>query len=339
MRPEVVADLLSTVEHSWVQLRVSALKGNITDAGASDTMQRSCVKVASAVTHGASGDYDKVSEYMQDVCKEGYSSPADRQFCWEFAKSIRAFMSGDAVFNREELDLPVFCADLYKGAISEAADNQVKAEKAQAEAEAAKREAEAAAKAKRDAEAKAEQEAKAKARREAEAKAKAQREAEAKANREKEAKKAAEAKAKQEEEAKSRQQAKAKQEAEAKAKQAAELEDEAAKAKKEAEAKEEALREAEVEAQAAEAKAVAQTDAKVEAEAKEAHAVIAKEAVAARAEVEAAEEHAKIKSMVASVSPAAPSVTSTTASVLRAPVKGSNVTNSTTAKAKLVVRA
>merc|ERR1719265_801919 len=244
MRPEVVADLLSTVEHSWVQLRVSALKGNITDAGASDTMQRSCVKVASAVTHGASGDYDKVSEYMQDVCKEGYSSPADRQFCWEFAKSIRAFMSGDAVFNREELDLPVFCADLYKGAISEAADNQVKAEKAQAEAEAAKREAEAAAKAKRDAEAKAEQEAKAKARREAEAKAKAQREAEAKAKREKEAKKAAEAKAKQEEEAKS--------------KQAAELEDEAAKAKKEAEAKEEALREAEVEAQATEAKAVAQ---------------------------------------------------------------------------------
>merc|ERR1719265_3135080 len=226
MRPEVVADLLSTVEHSWVQLRVSALKGNITDAGASDTMQRSCVKVASAVTHGASGDYDKVSEYMQDVCKEGYSSPADRQFCWEFAKSIRAFMSGDAVFNREELDLPVFCADLYKGAISEAADNQVKAEKAQAEAEAAKREAEA------------------KARREAEAKAKAQREAEAKAKREKEAKNAAEAKAKQE--------------AEAKAKQAAELEDEAAKAKKEAEAKEEALREAEVEAQATEAKAVAQ---------------------------------------------------------------------------------
>ena len=170
--------------------------------------------------------------------------------------------------------------------------------KAEAEAIAAKLEAEARKKAEAEAKAKAEAEAKAKA--EAEAKAKAEAEAREKAEAEAREKAEAEAKAKAEAEAREKAEAEAKAKAEAEARKKAEAE---AKAKAEAEAREKAEAEAKEKAEAeAREKAEAEAKAKAEAEAREkaeAEAKAKAEAEAkAKAEAEArekAEAEAKAK--------------------------------------------
>ena len=162
--------------------------------------------------------------------------------------------------------------------------------KAEAEAIAAKLEAEARKKAEAEAKAKAEAEAKAKA--EAEAKAKAEAEAREKAEAEAREKAEAEAKAKAEAEAREKAEAEAKAKAEAEARKKAEAE---AKAKAEAEAREKAEAEAKEKAEAeAREKAEAEAKAKAEAEAREKAEAEAK----AKAEAEArekAEAEAKAK--------------------------------------------
>lgn len=261
MQPAVVAELLAKVEGEWTNKAMMALIGKTDNATALLKVQQSCVKIASSIVQGSSGNKDNVDEYMQEVCAaDARSSPVELR-CEHFAASLQQLLTDDEAQNRNELDFAQFCTMYYNAYVVKDAKAEADRMKKMAEEAADRAKKEAEEKAKREAEEKAKKEAEAKAKKEAEERA---REAEEKA------KKEAERKARDAEE-------KARKEAEDKAKQEAEE-----KANKEA--KEKVKKEAEEKARAAE-------EAKKEAEEKARE--VAKAAEKAQAELREAEEKAR----------------------------------------------
>merc|ERR1719160_1694211 len=87
MCPEVVSQLLDSVEKKWIQGRMMVLRNVSDDASSYSTMEASCVKVSSAIVTGSEGEKDKVVEYMQDVCGLSKESPTS-SMCMEFASAV-----------------------------------------------------------------------------------------------------------------------------------------------------------------------------------------------------------------------------------------------------------
>jgi len=310
MRPEVVAHLLSEVERSWEHGRLMALRGEVDETTALQEMKKSCVMVSTAVVQGSSGDYAKVTEYMQDVCSQDKSNEEDKVMCQKFADGIGAFMKGDDVFNREDLHLEKFCESFYAGSVTTAAQElkvklveeeaaaTKKAEELKTEqvAEAAKKAAEA----KAAAEKKAEEEKKAAEKSGQEAKVAAQKKAEEKkieaTKKEEDAKKELEAKSKAEKQQAVEKAAEEKKEKAAKSKEEADL------LKKEAAQKEkvteEAAKKAAMKFQTAASKVLAE-DKKAASEA--VSSAKKAEAVKVRGDAVATKEVAKINEVDASV--------------------------------------
>lgn len=143
MRPEVVADLLSQVGHSWVHERIRALQGQVNDDTAMTVVGESCGKITSSIVSGSAGDPAKVREYMRIVCADSHGN---QEFCVKFAAGIDTLMQGDMFFNRESLDFASFCQHFYNGALTDYARaekaQQDKEEAARAEVEKRRREAE-----------------------------------------------------------------------------------------------------------------------------------------------------------------------------------------------------
>lgn len=108
MRPEVVSQLLSTVEAKWTQEAIDVLSNHTAESDAFVAMETSCVKVSSAVVQGSDGDRLKVIDYMKTVCSEP-NAKSNLEMCTEFAHAIQDFMVGDNVYNREQLDMHNFC--------------------------------------------------------------------------------------------------------------------------------------------------------------------------------------------------------------------------------------
>lgn len=134
MRPEVVSQLLSKVEKSWIQGQVMVLRNITDDASSYKSMEGSCLKISSAIVAGSEGEKDRVVEYMQDVCGQAGSSG----MCTEFASGVEGVMTDDESFNRDALDLKPFCKKFWDRTVSAAA----LAEKQKLDAEEAKKEEE-----------------------------------------------------------------------------------------------------------------------------------------------------------------------------------------------------
>jgi hypothetical protein len=113
MRPEVVSQLLSTVEAKWTQEAMNVLSNHTDESIALGAMENSCVKVSSAVVQGSDGDRLHVIEYMKTVCNEP-NAKANIEMCTNFGNAIQEFMIGDNVYNREELDMHDFCHKFWK---------------------------------------------------------------------------------------------------------------------------------------------------------------------------------------------------------------------------------
>merc|ERR1719428_243160 len=108
MRPEVVSQLLATVEAKWTQEAVNVLSNTTAETIALGAMENSCVKVSSAVVQGSDGDRLRVIEYMKAVCSQP-NAKANIEMCTNYANAIQEFMIGDNVYNREQLDIHEFC--------------------------------------------------------------------------------------------------------------------------------------------------------------------------------------------------------------------------------------
>lgn len=127
MRPEIVANLFRGVEHSWLEDQAAALTGT-TDASEIDletyaktSMVKSCSKVANSIVQGSSGEERRVAEYMGLVCKRLKVDGEAHSMCAEFGQGIVDFMRGDAMFNRNELNLNQFCEKFYEASVKPAA--------------------------------------------------------------------------------------------------------------------------------------------------------------------------------------------------------------------------
>jgi hypothetical protein len=72
-------------------------------------MVESCSTVVSSIVKASEGEKDRVSEYMQDVCKVSHE-PAN---CKLFGDAILGLMSDDAAENREGLKVDQFCQKFY----------------------------------------------------------------------------------------------------------------------------------------------------------------------------------------------------------------------------------
>lgn len=142
LRPEVVAQLLGQVGMSWVHDRYEAMEHTISDTLALAHITESCSKVASAVVSASKGDRHQVKEYMGFVCEKSHHKP----LCQNFTTDIYAFMNGDLMYNRQELNYTSFCAHLYNSTLVGAAKDEkarletaweehLKSETAKAEAE------------------------------------------------------------------------------------------------------------------------------------------------------------------------------------------------------------
>lgn len=142
MRPEVVSQLLSTVEAKWTQEAVNVLSNQAVEAIAFGAMEGSCVKVSSAVVQGSDGDRLRVIEYMKTVCGEP-NAKSNIEMCTNFGNAIQEFMIGDNVYNREQLDMHGFCHkfwNTYVKPAGEAAKKKLDAEEDQILAAEKKRE-------------------------------------------------------------------------------------------------------------------------------------------------------------------------------------------------------
>lgn len=134
MRPDVVRKLLSSVEQKWIHTRAMVMS-NITDMEeAYVEMEKSCIKVSTAVIAGSEGQKDRVSEYMQDVCS---ADSAHDQFdlCTGFASGIGAVMTDDSEYNRDSLQLSQFCRKFWDSAVTNAAQAEAKQRAEEAEKE------------------------------------------------------------------------------------------------------------------------------------------------------------------------------------------------------------
>lgn len=172
MRPEVVNQLLTEVENKWTKGFVMVMRNQTDSASAYATMEASCVKVARSIIAGSDGDEDRVAEYMKDVCISS-ATVEGKKACQEFAAGVDDAMIGDAVYNRERLDLPKFCKSFWSKSVQAAAVELKAKEDANAEAVAAKKDADA----KAAAEKKAEEEKAAAEKKEADEKAAAEKKA------------------------------------------------------------------------------------------------------------------------------------------------------------------
>merc|ERR550514_1147020 len=169
--------------------------------------EKSCGTVVTSVIQGSSGDPDAIHEYLDTVCGESVLKDWHQSQCRKLAATVNKKITGNAYFNRQNLNVPQLCTGFWSQFLEEEQQRAV-AEMAQqqemdrrAADDKAKADAEAEAKAKADAEAAAEADAKAKAEAEAKAKADAEAEAEAKAKADAEEAKKAEEKARVEAEA------------------------------------------------------------------------------------------------------------------------------------------
>merc|ERR1719160_1441572 len=208
-----------------------ALIGKTDNATALLKVQQSCVKIASSIVQGSSGNKDNVDEYMQEVCAaDARSSPVELR-CEHFAASLQQLLTDDEAQNRNELDFAQFCTMYYNAYVVKDAKAEADRMKKMAEEAADRAKKEAEEKAKKEAERKA-RDAEEKARKEAEDKAK--QEAEEKANKEakEKVKKEAEEKARAAEEAKKEAEEKAREVAKAAEKAQAELREAEEKARK-----------------------------------------------------------------------------------------------------------
>jgi len=127
MRPEVVSQLLSTVEKKWTEARVMVLRNATDGAEAYASMEASCLKVSSAIVAGSEGEKYRVVEYMQDVC----GAPAAKEaptvtMCTDFASGIAGVMTDDEGFNRDTLDLKPFCSKFWARTVLAAAQAEEK---------------------------------------------------------------------------------------------------------------------------------------------------------------------------------------------------------------------
>merc|ERR1719160_859949 len=131
MQPEVVRKLLKNVELTWIHLRVTVALNVTSDEQAFAEMEKSCVKVASAILAGSEGQKDRVTEYMQDVC----SIDDDKGLCAGFASGIEAAMTDDSEYNRDELKLSHFCQKFWEKTVTAAAQAEAKEQAEKAEKE------------------------------------------------------------------------------------------------------------------------------------------------------------------------------------------------------------
>lgn len=215
MQPEAVAHVFVEVEDEWksqasafVECNATASEDKSVDcSGAMKAFEKSCGTVVTSVIQGSSGDPDAIHEYLDTVCGESVLKDWHQSQCRKLAATVNKKITGNAYFNRQNLNVPQLCTGFWsqfleeeqQRAVQELAqqqemDRRAADEKAKFDAEAeAKAKAEAEAAAEADAKAKAEADAKAKADAEAEAEAKAKAEAEEEAKRIEEEKARAEA--------------------------------------------------------------------------------------------------------------------------------------------------
>lgn len=125
MRPDLVMQLLSDVEHKWVDGATQATRGNMDVMVALHRMQESCVKVSNSVVAGSDGDRRRVREYMNEVCERA-KSPNDGEMCKSYSTALVTAMNGDEEYNREELDMAKFCAGFYQKTIQGYAAGEAK---------------------------------------------------------------------------------------------------------------------------------------------------------------------------------------------------------------------
>lgn len=136
MRPDVVAATLVEVEDEWTAQAAAFVEcGASSEAGLNCAAPRkafakSCDTIVSAVVQASSGDRDRVSEYMGDVCKESALVNERRTRCQGLAALIAQQMSADSYSNREAFDAQPLCANLFERV---SADEKVSIEKRKAE--------------------------------------------------------------------------------------------------------------------------------------------------------------------------------------------------------------
>jgi len=192
MEPELVANLLSDVEHAWVE--AAATQDGL------NKMKDSCEKVTESIVQGSDGNRERVEEYMGTVCDQKAFGSWEKVLCKKFATGINDFMRSDDEYNRDYLQPAKFCKSFYEVVQGTAAVEEKRREALRIKAleEAAKKKKDDEAKAKAAAELKKKREQEAAKKRELEEKKK--KEEAAKKKKEEENKKIRAAKAKSSEE-------------------------------------------------------------------------------------------------------------------------------------------
>jgi len=112
--------LLTSVEAKWTQEALNVMTKQTDEDTAFDAMEASCAKVSKAVVQGSDGDRLRVIEYMKSVCSQK-NGKANVVMCTAFANGLDAFMIGDDVYNREQLDHHEFCHKFWSTDVQTAA--------------------------------------------------------------------------------------------------------------------------------------------------------------------------------------------------------------------------
>lgn len=155
MRPEAVARILARVEDEWKEQATAFTECNATVAktgckSAPDSFRKSCATVVSAVVQGSAGKREVASEYMANVCQQKALANWQRIRCTDLASAIvsRA-MTADSYANRERLDSTKLCASFWSKFVVEEEKREAK-EAAERAAQKKKEAEEAAAKKKKE---------------------------------------------------------------------------------------------------------------------------------------------------------------------------------------------
>merc|ERR1719408_793980 len=148
MQPEAVAHTLVQVEDEWRAQAASFAECNATLTegsdisecnSAPDAFQKSCATVVSAVVKASSGNRGNVKEYMGIVCGESELSGWHQERCGELASSVFDSMSDDNYQNRENFNAASLCSGYWS---KFAAEEKVRVDQERAEREAAEEKAE-----------------------------------------------------------------------------------------------------------------------------------------------------------------------------------------------------
>lgn len=118
LQPETVARTLAQVEDDWKTQAATFTECNAhSEAMACRSTQqsfgKSCTTVVNAIVRGSSGDQDRISQYMDEVCAQKSLAAWHRGRCVDLQRAINGALRFTAYANREHFQSANLCENFW----------------------------------------------------------------------------------------------------------------------------------------------------------------------------------------------------------------------------------